>query len=148
MAIRLTALLGVLALLVAGCGGKSEPTMTKAEYVKQMKAVGVGLGKTLNQFATQSDPKQAGAALATAQSGLREAAKQLERMKPPENVQTQHAKLVAAIDEFADELDPIIAKLQNGDSSAAQLVLTTKGFAAIQTASNAIAKAGYPILSG
>jgi hypothetical protein len=148
MAIRLTTLLGVLALLVAGCGGTSEPTMTKAEYVKQMKAVGVGLGKTLDQFATQSDPKKAGAALATAQSGLRDAAKQLEDMKPPENVQTEHAKLVAAIHEFADELDPIISKLQDGDASAAQLVLATKGFTAIQTASNAIAKAGYPILSG
>jgi nitrate/nitrite-specific signal transduction histidine kinase len=148
VAIRLTALLGVLALLVGGCGGKSEATMTKAEYVKQMKAVGVGLGKTLNQFATQSDPKKAGAALATAQSGLRDAAKQLEDMKPPENVQTQHAKLVAAVNEFADELDPIIQKLQNGNASAAQLVLATKGFTAIQSASTAIAKAGYPILSG
>ncbi len=52
------------------------------------------------------------------------------------------------MNEFADELDPIIEKLNNGNASAAQLVLTTKGFQALQAASNAIAKAGYPILSG
>jgi len=52
------------------------------------------------------------------------------------------------VNEFAAELDPIIQKLNDGNAAAAQLVLATKGFQALQDASSAIAKAGYPILSG
>jgi hypothetical protein len=148
VAIRLLLLLGTVALLSAGCGSKSSPPLTKAEYVKQMKAIGVGLGKSLNGFAAATSPKAAGAALTTAQSDLRSAAKQLGGMKPPADIQDSHQQLVDAVNEFADELDPIIKKLNGGDASAAQLVLATKGFKALQAASSAIAKAGYPILSG
>jgi type VI protein secretion system component VasF len=148
VAIRPIVLLGAMALLSAGCGSKSSPPLTKAEYVKQMKVIGLGLGQSLNKFANASTPKAAGAALTAAQDDLRTAAKKLDDINPPENVQAAHQKLVDAVNEFADELDPIIQKLNNGNASAAQLVLTTKGFQALQAASNAIAKAGYPILSG
>src|SRR5580765_2807883 len=113
-----------------------------------MKVIGLGLGQSLNKFANASTPKAAGASLTAAQDDLRTAAKKLDDINPPENVQAAHQKLVDAVNEFADELDPIIQKLNNGNASAAQLVLTTKGFQALQAASNAIAKAGYPILSG
>ena len=71
--------------------------------------------------------------------------KKLEDITPPDNVKTAHEKLTKAVGEFADELDPIIDKLNDGNLAALGSVTTLKGFTDIQSAATAIGKAGYNI---
>jgi nitrate/nitrite-specific signal transduction histidine kinase len=138
-------LLGAVALLVGGCGGSSEPPLTKTEYVKQMKTIGRSLSSSINSVASVTSPKDAATALGKVQDDLRNAADQMKKISPPENIQDQHEKLTQAVYDFADQLDPIIDKLSNGNLAALAGVTTLQGFRDLQTAAGNITKAGYKI---
>ena len=145
---RVTALLVVVAataLLAAGCGGSSPEPLSKADYVSQVKAIGKDLSTSLNGIGSPKDSKTAATALTSVQSDLRDAVKKLEDITPPDNVKTAHENLTKAVGEFADELDPIIDKLNDGKLSALGSVTTLKGLTDIQSAATAIGKAGYNI---
>ena len=139
-------LLGTVALLAGGCGGgSSSPPLTKTEYVKQMKTIGRSLSTSINSVASVTSPKDAAAALGKVQGDLRTAADQMKKISPPTNIQDQHDELTQAVDDFADQLDPIIEKLDNGNLAALAGVTTLKGFRDLQTAAGKITKAGYKI---
>src|SRR5262249_6724734 len=76
---------------------------------------------------------------------LRKAADRIESITPPEPIKAQHAQLAKAVRDFADELDPVIAKLKAGTIAALQTVPTLRGLQEIQTASTAIASKGYKL---
>src|SRR5204863_280141 len=78
---------------------------------------------------------KAAAALTAVQTDLRKAADRIESIAPPEQIKAQHAHLAKAVRDFADELDPVIAKLKKGAMTALQTVPTLKGLQEIQTAS-------------
>jgi len=138
--------LGAVALLVGGCGGgSSSPPLTKMEYVKQMETIGRSLSTSINSVASVTSPKDAATALGKVQTDLRSAADQMKKISPPENIQSQHEKLTQAVYDFADQLDPIIEKLNNGNLAALAGVTTLKGFRDLQTAAGSITKAGYKI---
>jgi hypothetical protein len=157
-----------LLLLVAGCGGggKSNANGTaagttteaaatttaaastplpKAAYVNKMKAIGRSLSTSLSSLGAATTAAKAAVALAAVQTDLRQAADRIESITPPEQIKTQHAQLAKAVRDFADELDPVIAKLKAGAMTALQTVPTLKGLQEIQTASTAIANKGYKI---
>jgi hypothetical protein len=140
-------LLGALALLVGGCGGggKSEPTLTKAQYVKQMTVIGRKLSSSINSVARVSKPKDAAAALTKVQENLKSAADQMKAINPPSDIKDEHEKLTQAVSDFADQLSPIIDKLNKGDMSALSQVTTLTAFRDLQNAATAITKAGYKI---
>jgi hypothetical protein len=152
-AIAVLALGSMIGLLAGGCGGsKSEPPLTKAEYVKQMTAIGRSLSTSMSSLGAPTSPKSAATALSKVQDDLRTAAKQLDDITPPDDVKDAHEKLTSGVNDFADGLDPIIEKLNNGDAKTAaaiaQLlsqVTTLKGFTEIQNAAASITKAGYKI---
>jgi hypothetical protein len=161
------ALTAALLLFAAGCGGSkssngtttaettteaaaatTEATATplpKAAYVNQMKAIGRSLSTSLNSLGSATTAAKAAVALAAVQTDLRKAADRIEAITPPEPIKTQHAQLAKAVRDFAEELDPVIAKLKKGTVSALQTVPTLKGLQEIQTASTAIASKGYKI---
>jgi hypothetical protein len=164
-ALTLTA---VLLLFAAGCGGGSKSSngtttaettteaaattteaaaapLPKAAYVNKMKAIGRSLSTSLNSLGSATTAATAAVALAGVQTDLRKAADRIEAITPPERIKTQHAQLAKAVRDFADELDPVIAKLKKGTISALQTVATLKGLQEIQTASTAIANKGYKI---
>jgi hypothetical protein len=154
-------------LLAAGCGGgggsstSSNPTasttgaatttapastpLAKAEYVTRMKAIGTSLSTSLNSLGSATTAAKAAAALAEVQSDLRAAADRIAAINPPDPIKKQHAQLAKAVRDFADELDPVIAKLKKGNMTALSTVPTLKGLQEIQTASTAIANKGYKI---
>jgi hypothetical protein len=132
-------------LLVGGCGGSSKPPMTKAAYVAKMKTIGRTLSSSINGVATVSNPKDAATALGKVQDDLRQAAKDMKALSPPADIKDQHEKLTQAVNDFADELDPIIEKLDNGNLAALGGVTALKGFHELQTAAGQITKAGYKI---
>jgi hypothetical protein len=166
---RLAALLAAasMLLLAAGCGGgksnangTTEGTTTeaaaattaaastplpKAAYVNKMKAIGRSLSTSLNSLGAATTAAKAAVALTTVQTDLRKAADRIESITPPQTIKTQHAQLAKAVRDFADELDPVIAKLKAGTMTALQTVPTLKGLQEIQNASTAIATKGYKI---
>ena len=66
-------------------------------------------------------------------------------MTPPPDVAVPHKNLTAAVGEFADELDPVIAKLKAGKLAALQTVGQMAALKKIGTATAAITAAGYKI---
>lgn len=150
-------------LLAAGCGGggggggttgaqatttttaASGQPVTKAGYVKQMKVIGQSLSTSLNTLGSATTAANAATALQKVQTDLRAAADKLEAITPPDAIKAQHAQLVKAVRDFADELDPVIKNLQAGKMSALSSVPTLKGLTEIQTASTAISNKGYKI---
>jgi major membrane immunogen (membrane-anchored lipoprotein) len=132
-------------LLVGGCGSSSKPPMTKTAYVAKMKTIGRSLSTSINGVATVTNPKDAATALGKVQDDLRQAAKDMKALSPPVEIKDQHKKLTQAVSDFADELDPIIEKLNNGKLAALAGVTTLKGFRELQTAAGQITKAGYKI---
>jgi uncharacterized protein YkvS len=137
--------LGAVALLVGGCGGKPEPPLTKAEYVKEMKAIGRQLSTSINSVSGVTSAESAATALGKAQDDLKNAADQMKKISPPADIKDAHEELTQAVSDFADGLGPIIDKLNKGDMSALATVTTLKAFRDLQTAANKITKAGYKI---
>jgi hypothetical protein len=119
--------------------------LTKAEYVKQMAAIGKELSTSINSVAGVTQPKDAASALSKVQDDLNSAAGQMKKINPPADIKDEHEKLTQAVSDFADQLGPIIAKLNKGDMSALAAVTTLAGFRALQAAANAITQAGYKI---
>jgi hypothetical protein len=158
-----------LVLIAAGCGGgkssangttegtttttAAAPATTKAvatplakgAYVTRMKAIGRSLSTSLNTLGSATTAAKAAVALTAVQTDLRKAADRIQSITPPEPIKAQHAQLAKAVRDFADELDPVIAKLKAGTITALQSVPTLKGLQEIQTASTAIANKGYKI---
>ena len=148
--------------LLAGCGGGKKSAspgsstsgattaaaatpLAKPAYVAKMKAIGQSLSTSLNSLTSATTAAKAATALTSVQVDLRAAADKLEAITPPDAVKVQHAKLVKAVRDFADELGPVIAKLKGGDLTALSNLQTLKGLQEIQTASTAISTAGYKI---
>ena len=154
-------------LLAAGCGGgggggttgsqatttttttsspaPTGPAPTKADYVKQMKVIGQSLSTSLNTLGAATTAAKAATALAKVQTDLRGAADKLAAITPPDAITAQHAQLVKAVRDFADELSPVIKSLQAGKMTALSSVPTLKGLTEIQTASTSISNKGYKI---
>jgi hypothetical protein len=147
---RTGALLAIAAaaiLLAAGCGGGGGggTPLSKQDYVKRMTTIGRSLSTSLSSVQSAKTATKAATALSSVQSDLRTAADRLDSINPPEAIKSQHASLVKAVRDFADELDPVIAKLKNGDLTALASVPTLKGVTEIQDASSAITSKGYNI---
>jgi hypothetical protein len=158
-------------LLAAGCGGgggggttssqstttttattttattttTSPPAPGSAGYVKQMKVIGRSLSTSLNTLGQAKTAATAATALQKVQTDLRGAADKLAAITPPDAIKTEHAQLVKAVRDFADELSPVIKSLQAGKLTALSTVPTLKGLTEIQTASTAISTKGYKI---
>ena len=144
--IGLLALGAMVASMVAGCGGGGgAKPLSKADYVAQMTAIGKSLSTSLNTMGSATDAKTAATSLVKVQTDLRAAVKKLDAITPPSDVKTAHEQLSKAVGEFADELGPVITKLKAGNLKALSSVTTLKGITDIQTAANAITKAGYKI---
>jgi ABC-type glycerol-3-phosphate transport system substrate-binding protein len=165
--IALLALVGAAALPAGGCGGgggsssssssttttttasstttsTSAAPLTKAVYARRMKAIGTDLTNSINGV-NPSTAAEAATSLVKVQADLRAAQRELAAMTPPADVVIAHRNLTAAVGEFADELDPVIAKLRAGKLAALQTVGQLAALQKIGTATAAIAAAGYNI---
>jgi hypothetical protein len=147
--IALLALASAVMLVAGGCGGGggSEP-LSKADYEKQMSAIGQDLTTALNTLGTATSAKGAATSLTKLQGDLNDAADKMEAITPPEQVETEHQQLADGVREFGVQLGPIITKLEGGDMQALAGVTSLAALLKIQKASTAINKKGYEIGSG
>src|SRR5579862_2819397 len=160
-AITMLLLVGATGLLAGGCGGGSKSSTTrttaaaatttvpakpatKLVYSRRMIAIGTGLTNSINSV-NPSTAADAATSLVKLQADLRAAQKELAALTPPADVAVPHKKLIAAVGEFADELDPVIVKLQAGKLAALQTVGQMPALKKIGTATAAISAAGYKI---
>jgi hypothetical protein len=147
--VRLTtitlALLGCLAgLSLAGCGGSSSSgPLTKAEYLKQVRGITAELSTSVNKLGAVADPKSAADDLQQLQNELRKTANKLDAMKPPAEIKQAHTDLASAASKLADELGPVITKLEGGDMTALVGVTALPAFKSLQAANRQLGKAGY-----
>jgi hypothetical protein len=155
-------------LLASGCGGGGKktagsPTTTaavpattaatatplgKADYEVKMRAIGTSVSESLGSINALTSKATAVRVLTTLQSSLRSAADRLAALSPPSRVKANHAQLVQAVRDFADELDSVIAKLKKGTLQATAVtttILGLKGVAEVGAASTAIANKGFKI---
>jgi hypothetical protein len=129
---KLLILLGLVALLTAGCGGgggsESKP-LTKAEYQAQLeqtaKRIGDKIGKTQNDI-----DKMTGAELNQFTGVVHEFADELEKINPPAEVADLHKRLVQAMNDLADEF-PDAAKKLKGTKDPSEAISILFGMKAI-----------------
>ncbi len=131
-------------VVLAGCGGGSKP-LSSSEYVNQVNAVAKDLTTATGKLGSATNGPAAAAQLTVAQAALKRAGGQLGAITPPPAIKTPHRQLVKAVDELANELTPVIARLKTGDLSALAAALSLKGVGDAQRAIAAITKAGYKI---
>jgi hypothetical protein len=139
------ALAAAVALVAGGCGGGGSSPLGKADYEKQMGAIGTQLTTALNGVGTATTADGAATSLKKLQTELTDAADKMDAITPPEKVQTEHQQLADGVREFGDELDPIITKLEGGQLQALAGVTSLAALLKIQKASTAINKKGYDI---
>ena len=140
----LAIVLSALVALLAGCGGASTGQPTPS-YVRAVDAVGNDLNSVANYLYTPSDVSSAVAELVTVQTALRKAARQLEAITPPPSVKADHERLIRAVDELANGVGPLMAKLKAGSMGDVGSAFVSKGVSDARAAIAAINAAGYKI---
>jgi hypothetical protein len=144
--IRLAVVGCLVGLVLAGCGGgSSSGTLTKAEYLKQMRGITADLSTSVSKLGAVTDAKSAADDLRQLQDQLRKTAKKLDDMKPPAAIKRAHADLAVAATKLAGELGPIITKLDAGDMTALAGVTSLPAFKSLQAANQQLSKAGYDL---
>jgi hypothetical protein len=136
-----------LVVLLAGCGGGGPAKPLKgAAYVQRVDAIANGLDSLASSLSSQLEGGSSPTAgLIAARTALRKAATELAAITPPPAIKTQHERLVAAVNELAGELTPVIAKVRNGQFDSLGSALSLKGVNDARAAIAAITKAGYAI---
>jgi hypothetical protein len=164
----LLAPLAAVAIVAAGCGSNgtstsgeqasTASTTTTAQhgsysrYELAMQVLGTKLARSLTDTDRQisvsgSEPDVVVQDLRSAQKQLRSAAAQLQQITPPAPVRTLHMQLIHGVEEYASELDTMIAHVRNGTGPPISTVLPTlKGVHDMRSASDAITKKGYVIV--
>ena len=166
--LEMLALAGAFAVLAAGCGGSkhaatsttgtstaaktttttaasSSGPLGKSAYDAKMATLGKVLGTSLATLPQAANAKQGVTAIKKAQVDIRRLGKELQAINPPPAVKAEHAKLVKAVYELADQLSPILAKLQKGNFKAMGQLANLSSFDDITKAVDKIESAGYAI---
>jgi hypothetical protein len=136
--------LSALVALLAACGGPSRGQPTPP-YVRAVNAVGSDLNSVANYLYTPTDVSSAVAELGTVEAALRKAAQQLAAITPPRSVKADHERLIRAVDELANGVGPLIARLRAGGTADVGSAFVARGVRDARAAIAAINDAGYKI---
>src|SRR5262245_8960489 len=127
---------------------RPSPGIDATGYERRMQALGQKLRVCLvtrGQGNVNATPQQAGANIARVQARMRKALAKLRAMNPPPAIRGQHERLIAAVREYARDLDEIIARLRAGDRNALAEIPRLPGIRHMAEATEAITRAGYDI---
>ncbi len=140
-------LLLAMLLLAAGCGGGA----SKSEYEDGLAKVAAQLddaSAASKEAAQAADLDARQAAIKDAHDALEGAAKTAKGLEPPDDVSKPHAKLVAALADYAALFEQLAA-LDEGDSRETALYSQAGEIVErLDSANRALKKAGYEVESG
>jgi len=92
--------------VLAGCGS-SPKTVSKAEYERELQRIGQDLTDAGSELGRSIDIATFNGNVDKLVDQLHESADELRGLKPPANVQDANDSLANALDDFADELEPV-----------------------------------------
>jgi len=109
----------LLALVVGQTGcGSSPREVTKAQYTKELERVGKVASDAGSELGRSIDIATFNGNVGKFQDTLRDAAGDLDGLKPPPNVRDVNDRLADSLREFADEMEPVKeARRQSIDSA-------------------------------
>ena len=123
MRVSLAALLGVLVLLAAGCGGGGEESLSKAEFQSQANAICAKYQKQLNALGTPSSLEEIPDLVAQALAILNKEIAEIAALNPPTDMQTDFDAMIEASNNTKDAADDLSAAAKAGDQAAVQKAL-------------------------
>jgi hypothetical protein len=117
------ALVGVFALLAAGCGGGGEEPLSKAEFQSQANAICAKYEKQLKAVGTPSSIEEIPDLVEQALAILNKEIDEIAALNPPEDLQSDFDKMIAASNKTKAAADDLSAAAKSGDQAAVQQAL-------------------------
>jgi hypothetical protein len=117
------ALVGVLALLAAGCGGGGEEPLSKAEFQSQANAICAKYEKQLNALGTPSSIDEIPDLVQQALVILNKEIDEIAALNPPDELQSDFDKMIAASNKTKAAANDLSAAAKSGDQAAVQKAL-------------------------
>ena len=118
------ALVGVLVLLAAGCGGGGGgESLSKAEFQSQANAICAKYQKQLDAIGTPSSIEEIPDLVEQALAILNKEVDEIAALDPPEELQSDFDKLIAASNKTKAAADDLSAAAKSGDQAAVQKAL-------------------------
>jgi hypothetical protein len=117
------ALVGVLALLAAGCGGGGEEPLSKAEFQSQANAICAKYEKQLNALGTPSSIDEIPDLVQQALVILNKEIDEIAALNPPADLQTEFDALIEASNNTKAAADDLSQAAKDGNQAAVQKAL-------------------------
>src|SRR5262249_7193672 len=100
-----------LVAALPGCGGGGgEDRLSKSDYETQVGTIAVDLTAAIQKIGAATTVKATMTALEQAQTTFERSADQMDAIMPPKEIESEHDALTAAVREFGEELNPIMAR--------------------------------------
>lgn len=106
MARAFAVVVGFALLVVAGCGSSAR-TVSKAEYQAELQKLGKDLTDAGSELGKAIDIATFNRNVDNLQDHLRDAAHELDGLRPPETVRAVNERFADSLHDFADELEPV-----------------------------------------
>jgi hypothetical protein len=110
--------LALAAIALTACGG--DDRLTKDEYEQEVAAIGQTFSEGLGSVSGASSPEDIGPALAKAKDEINAVAERLAELKPPEDIEAAHNRLVAGLRAFSADLDDVAGQIEEAARKAQQ----------------------------
>jgi hypothetical protein len=119
----LAALVGVLVLLATACGGGSDTRLSKAEFQSQANAICAKYQKQLNAIEEPTSLEEIPDLVDQALVILNKEIDEVAALNPPEELQSDFDKMIAASNKTKAAADDLSAAAKSGDQAAVQKAL-------------------------
>jgi hypothetical protein len=133
---RRTALLTLVALALAGCGGGGE--LSKSDYEQHLQQDGRRLAAPRAALSRANSKEEFLKGIDGLQEALNKVADDLDGITPPADVQSATGRLVDAFGKLAGDLEPVKAAADKGPAAARQKFRQATTGAASREANQAI----------
>jgi hypothetical protein len=139
------ALAAAIAAIAAGCGdgGGGDERLSKSDYETQVGTIDAGLFAALQAVGSATTVKATVAALEQCQAEFARLADELQAIVPPKDVEAEHEELTAGVREFPEQLNPIIARVAEGNRLAIAGVQSMPAMTKLVHATAGINHKGY-----
>jgi len=123
MRVSVAALVGVFAVLAAGCGGGGGESLSKAEFQSQANAICAKYQEQLNALGSPTSIEEIPDLVEQALAILNKEVDEISALNPPEELQSDFDKMIAASNKTKAAADDLSTAAKSGDQAAVQKAL-------------------------